>query len=160
MTERLSRQLLEVLPCRVERLPSVERDTECARPCRQEARNLRQPEHPHRSGVITSQNDTAPKQLHHVVHADRRVITSQNDTAPKPRYAMAYAVHGVITSQNDTAPKQEWYADLVGDSVITSQNDTAPKLDDTKGGQNGGVITSQNDTAPKLNINLVIDLHV
>ena len=83
MTERLSRQLLEVLSYHVERLPSVERDTERARPCRQEARDLRQPEHPHRSGVITSQNGTAPKRGVQVAYAAFSVITSQNDTAPK-----------------------------------------------------------------------------
>ena len=34
-------------------------------------------------GVITSQNDTAPKRVNDTLNDDARVITSQNDTAPK-----------------------------------------------------------------------------
>ena len=35
------------------------------------------------AGVITSQNDTAPKPVRCPWHNDSGVITSQNDTAPK-----------------------------------------------------------------------------
>ena len=58
-------------------------------------------------GLITSQIDTAPKQLLMVKVLVVCLITSQIDTAPKPRYSAP--CHGLclITSQIDTAPKPD-----------------------------------------------------
>ena len=33
------------------------------------------------------------------------LITSQNDTAPKPYFQADFSISSLITSQNDTAPK-------------------------------------------------------
>ena len=40
------------------------------------------------TGVITSQNVTAPKQQNRLTYGNTGVITSQNVTAPKPRYPL------------------------------------------------------------------------
>ena len=99
--------------------------------------------------LITSQNDTAPK-LAPATHARARsLITSQNDTAPKPGRGRSRHSRGLITSQNDTAPKPTTSGTSVASSLITSQNDTAPKLTWRVVRACHCLITSQNDTAPK-----------
>ena len=57
-----------------------------------------------------------------------RVITSQNDTVPKQSGGRIRANRGVITSQNDTVPKLTRLLLRLNNRVITSQNDTVPKL--------------------------------
>ena len=100
-------------------------------------------------GLITSQNDTAPKRRLCTGCRRRRLITSQNDTAPKPSRRSASGLDGLITSQNDTAPKPRSPGACRPTSLITSQNDTAPKRKEQDDENRGGLITSQNDTAPK-----------
>ena len=55
------------------------------------------------------------------------LITSQNDTAPKRRNPRRSRRASLITSQNDTAPKRGRSPRRSGTRLITSQNDTAPK---------------------------------
>ena len=56
-------------------------------------------------GLITSQNDTAPKLHDNGTQHPTSLITSQNGTAPKPKLVLDALNDGLITSQNDTAPK-------------------------------------------------------
>ena len=57
------------------------------------------------TGLVTSQNVTAPK---HILNRHKRkigLVTSQNVTAPKPLIYATFSVCGLVTSQNVTAPK-------------------------------------------------------
>ena len=80
------------------------------------------------SGLITSQNATAPKQLWEQCREALRLITSQNATAPKLCGGHSRAGRCLITSQNATAPKQGGARPSTAGGLITSQNATAPKL--------------------------------
>ena len=57
------------------------------------------------TGLVTSQNVTAPKQRMEKIGLIQCLVTSQNVTAPKPVESMVSESLGLVTSQNVTAPK-------------------------------------------------------
>ena len=129
-------------------LPTFERGRQRCRPHRRQRLESGRPCSTRRR-LITSQIDTAPKQLHHVLGGELRLITSQIDTAPKLQVDRPQLVHRLITSQIDTAPKPRPHRHRVRGRLITSQIDTAPKRRGRLPSSPPSLITSQIDTAPK-----------
>ena len=62
------------------------------------------------------------------VYSETGLVTSQNVTAPKPKEQRSQDSNGLVTSQNVTAPKRFVTTRTRSYSLVTSQNVTAPKL--------------------------------